>query len=156
MSLGRERPMSLSTTTAPNALDPSRADASQATRRRVLVVDDDAAVLGLLEELLEPLDVDVVACLDPEQALCRFQESHFDLVISDLKMPKMQGTEVLRVVRSRSPRTPTILITGYGDARTEDVAYERCGVFRMLAKPWDNVDLAGTVREALRARALLD
>ena len=134
---------------------PEGAGVLQATRRRILVVDDDALVLGSLQRLLDTLDVDVEVCLDPEAALERLAHEDFDLVISDERMPKMTGTEVLRRVRASSPRTPTILLTAYRDARAVSAAYERSGVFCYLTKPWDNRDLVGTVREALRAGAAL-
>src|SRR5687768_12991901 len=62
------------------------------TRRRILVVDDDASVLGLLRALLDTLeDVDVDTCADPETALRRIREGGYDLVISDERMPKKSG-----------------------------------------------------------------
>ena len=111
------------------SLPPAGAGVLQATRRRILVVDDDALVLGSLQRLLDTLDVDVEVCLDPEAALERLSREAFDLVISDERMPKMSGTEVLRRVRASSPRTPTILLTAYRNARAVSTAYERSGVF---------------------------
>ena len=124
--------------------------AASATRRRVLIVDDDSSVLGLLSTVLENLDVDVETCSDPEAAIARFQESAFDLVISDERMPKMTGTEMLRRVRSMSPRTPTIILTAYVTNKALSAAYEQSGVFGYVAKPFDNRTFVGTVREALR------
>ncbi len=129
----------------------------QQTRRRILVVDDDAGVLFALRRLFGTLDVDVETCADPESALERLESgsASYDLVISDERMPKMSGLDMLRRVRSAWPGTPTILMTGFGDARDLENAYESGGVFRYLTKPWDNFDLLVTVREALKAAEAL-
>jgi DNA-binding NtrC family response regulator len=132
--------------------------AAQRTRRRILVVDDDAGVLFALRRLFGTIDVDVETCVDPEEAVRRLEEegASYDLVISDQRMPKMSGLEMLRRVRATLPATPTILMTGFGDSGALEQAYESCGVFRYLTKPWDNFDLLVTVKEALRAAAALE
>jgi two-component system NtrC family response regulator len=131
---------------------PARRRTSSRTRRRILVVDDDPGVLQVLEALLERLDVDVEACLDPEAAVARFETDDFDVVISDDRMPKISGRELLRRVRSLRPETPTILLTGFTSPRGLDEAYEQAGVFRYVGKPFDGGELIATIREALRAR----
>lgn len=143
----------MSTTTFPAlsiTFPPSAASASR-TRRRILVVDDDSAVLEVLAHVLESVEADVETCSDPEEALRRFEGEAFDVVISDERMPKMSGSEMLRRLRGLSPRTPTILLTGFASRKKRDAAYEREGVFCYVAKPFDTNDLVGTVREALRA-----
>lgn len=133
----------------------SAAAVLQQTRKRVLVVDDDALVLSALRRVLDTLEVDVETCTDPLSAVEKLGSEPYDLVISDERMPKMSGLDVLGRVRRDSPRTPTILLTAYGSAEAQERAYERCGVFRLMTKPWDNRDLVTTVREALRAASLL-
>jgi DNA-binding NtrC family response regulator len=124
----------------------------QRTRRRILVVDDDALVLSSLRRLLDLLEVDVETCSDPERAMSLFVDGSFDLVIADECMPKMSGLEMLGRVRASSPQTPTILLTAFRNDEKLARAYERCGVFRFLTKPWDNLDLIATIRAALVAR----
>lgn len=124
---------------------------AQALQKRILVVDDDPIILESLRRLLGTLDVDVTTCADPERAIARFESEPFDLVVSDERMPKMSGLEMLRRVRARSPRTPTILVTGYANQADFERAYERCGVFRAVAKPWNGLDLVATIKDALRA-----
>ena len=130
---------------------PEGAAPAVAPRRRILVVDDDAAVLDLLSVVLERVDADIETCSDPEAAMARFREEAFDVVISDERMPKMSGSEMLRRLRALSPRTPTILLTAYASSRSLAAAYERSGVFGYLAKPFETHSLVGTVQEALRA-----
>jgi len=131
---------------------PVRRRTSSPTRRRILVVDDDPGVLMVLKGLLEKLDVDVEACLDPEAAAARFESDDYDVVISDDRMPKISGRELLRRVRNLRPETPTILLTGFTSPRGLDEAYEQSGVFRYVGKPFDGGELMDTIREALRAR----
>ena len=125
------------------------------SRRRILVVDDDPGVLGLVTHVLERLDVDVETCSDPLQALQRFEEGSYDVVISDDRMPKMSGRDMLAKVRVRRPETPTILITGYGSPQRIEDAFANAGVFSFVNKPWDNRALVHTVEDALRARLAL-
>lgn len=134
---------------------PEGTDQSAALRRRILVVDDDPSVLGLLSHVLERLDVDIDTCSDPEAALRRFDEFSYDVVISDDRMPKMSGRDMLAKVRGRRPETPTILITGFGSPQKLDDAFANAGVFSFVNKPWDNRALVDTVQDALRARRAL-
>ena len=122
-----------------------------ATRKRILVVDDDPVVLQALCRVIGVLEADVQTASDPERGLALFASGCFDLVIADERMPKMSGLDMLTRVRAAQPRLPTILLTGHADPASFIRAYERCGVFRYLTKPWDNMDLIGTVREALKA-----
>ncbi len=149
--------MSTSLAERPAALLPEKDRIHQAAdvRRRILVVDDDPGVLGLVCAVLELLDVDVETCADPLTALARFDEARHDVVISDDRMPKMSGREMLARVRGSRPETPTILITGYGSPAALDDAYERTGVFRFVNKPWNNRELLATVEDALRAKRAL-
>ena len=128
-----------------------RPGVAQATRKRILVVDDDPNVLAALGRLLLRVDVDAATCADPETAIKLFSEQSFDLVISDERMPKMSGLDMLGRVRAASPATPTILLTAYSDERSQCRAYERCGVYRFVTKPWNNFELIATIRDALRA-----
>ena len=151
--------MSAALTSLPTAghTDGSPHGTDQQCRRRILVVDDDTGVLFALRRLLATLDVDVETCADPEQVLERLATgASYDCVISDERMPKMSGLEMLRKIRLTSPGTPTILMTGYGDAGHLDRAYESGGVFGYMQKPWNSLDFLDTVREALKAAAALE
>lgn len=151
--------MSAALTTAPDIAHSIRElkGVTDTTRKRILVVDDDMGVLSALRRLFEVLDVDVDTCADPREAIARLEHGEvYDLVISDQRMPQMSGTEMLRKVRSTSPRTPTMLMSAYGGADEVDRAYETCGVFRYLTKPWNSLDLIVSVREALRAAEALE
>lgn len=151
--------MSAALTCLPTAgrTDSSPHGTEQQTRRRLLVVDDDTGVLFALRRLFDTLDVDVETCTDPQQVLERLESGAcYDCVISDERMPKMSGLEMLRRIRAASPGTPTILMTGYGDSDELDRAYENGGVFGYMQKPWNSFDFLDTVREALKAAAAIE
>jgi len=80
---------------------------------RILVVDDDLGMRDLLEIMLTQEDYEVACCGDPDKALQRVQKEQFDLVITDLKMPKMDGIEFLKQVKEVKPETQVILITAF-------------------------------------------
>lgn len=138
----------------PSSLLPAAEECRPTTglRRRVLVVDDDPTVLDVVTEILECLEVDVETCSDPEAALRLFQEGSYDVVISDDRMPRMCGRQMLARVRGQRPETPTILMTGYGTPEKIEEAYERSGVFGFVHKPWDNRQILETVQAALKLR----
>lgn len=129
---------------------PAEASTDSRTAPRLLLVDDDPGPLEALAELLRSRGVGVETCTDAEEALERFGSECFDAVIADERMPRLTGREMLSRVRAASPRTPTILVTGYLDAAVIDDAHGRCGVYRALAKPWDAEEIVDTIAEALR------
>lgn len=88
-------------------------------QRRVLVVDDQDSMRVLLQDMLEVIGYGVVLAEGGEQALALLQEDRFDLVLSDLNMPGMDGTALLRAVKAASPELPVVIITGYGTFHTE-------------------------------------
>lgn len=149
--------MSIPLLQSPSSLLPAGGPAREETglRRRILVVDDDPVVLDVVTEILENVDADVETCSDPEAALVLFESQRYDVVISDDKMPKMCGRDMLARVRVRSPQTPTILMTGYGTPEKVEEAYERSGVYGFVHKPWNNSDLLAAVLDALKLRTTL-
>ena len=88
-------------------------------RRRILVVDDQDSMRTLLKDMLEVIGYDVTLAEGGEQALTILQGSGFDLVLSDLNMPGMDGTALLRAIKSTYSEMPVVIITGYGTFHTE-------------------------------------
>jgi DNA-binding NtrC family response regulator len=88
-------------------------------QRRVLVVDDQDSMRVLLQDMLEVIGYGVVLAEGGEQALALLEEDRFDLVLSDLNMPGMDGTALLRAVKAANPELPVVIITGYGTFHTE-------------------------------------
>jgi CheY-like chemotaxis protein len=104
-------------------------------RARVLVVDDDPNVLGLLIALLSSEGCDVRYALDGPSALAIFDTARFDLVLTDLGMPGMTGLEVATAMRRRDAAVAIVLVTEDGRA-PDAAAAARAGISRMLRKPF--------------------
>ena len=81
-------------------------------KRTILCVDDNDQSLSIRKVLLETHGYRVIACSDPFHALEEFQKGGVDLVLSDLIMPDMDGTELIRQIKEISPETPAILFSG--------------------------------------------
>jgi two-component system response regulator PilR (NtrC family) len=122
---------------------------------RVLVVDDDAGVRELLEIMLTREGYSVVSEGDGVKGLNRCKKERFDLVLTDLKMPKMDGLEFLKSVKELSPGTQVILITAYATGETAVRAMKE-GAYDYVEKDFDVDDLKRLIREALETKGQKD
>ncbi|HEY3130264.1 MAG TPA: sigma-54 dependent transcriptional regulator [Acidobacteriota bacterium] len=118
---------------------------------KILVLDDEPSMRTVLEIGLARAGYGVESEEDPEKAIERIRTGHFDLVISDLKMPTMSGIEVLRHSRRDAPETQFIFITAYASS---DSAIEatKLGAFDYITKPFDIEELKTLVATALQSR----
>ena len=94
----------------------------------ILVVDDDAALLQSLKEVLESEGYEVTTKGDGESGLRCLKEQAFDLVLSDLALPGLGGLELLQYLRREQPDCPCIIITGYGTINNAVTAIDRKSV----------------------------
>lgn len=119
-------------------------------RASILLVDDEAYVLSSLRRLFED-DSSIHVCTagDGLNALDIMQEQVFDLVISDMNMPGMDGATFLTEVAHRWPDTDRILLTGYADVPSAIKAINEGKISQYLSKPWDDDDLLKRVNEIL-------
>ena len=120
---------------------------------RILLVDDDPALLEALPEALRlRLDrIDVDTCMTGMAALERIESSDYDAVITDIRMPGMDGLELLAAIRERRPGIPTLLITGHGEGDMAARARE-AGAYDYLLKPIDRDQLVSSLEGAIRLR----
>jgi PAS domain S-box-containing protein len=128
-------------------------DIEQGTER-ILLVDDEPSIADLVQRMLESLGYDVTAETDSTEALEKFRTNpeNYDLVISDLSMPKIGGTKLAREILDLSPDTPVIICTGQGFPEGEA---ETIGISGVLLKPIPRRELANMVRTILdRQKAL--
>ena len=119
---------------------------------RLLIVDDEPAVLSALRRELrghfgEALAIET--CAEPGLALARLREQAFDIVISDLRMPEIDGISLLTVVSALLPRSVRIVLTGSADLASAQRAIADAGVFRYLTKPWSQAELRSHVAAAM-------
>lgn len=94
---------------------PATATSRALAPARVLLVDDNAAGLKARQMVLEELGYSTVGISCPKQALTLFRKSPFDLVITDYKMPEMNGVELIVLLREKNPELPIILLSGFVD-----------------------------------------
>ncbi len=118
-------------------------------QRRILVIDDEEVVHASLRKILSRLGLTVDAVLTAAEGLDRLSSQRYDLVISDLMMPGMNGIELLDALQERGPRPPILMITGYPTIRTAVQAL-RLGAMDYIAKPYTRKELLAPVKRALR------
>ena len=124
-------------------------------KKTVLCVDDEPGILSALKRTLRSGDVAVITATSGAQALEFMAELPVDLVISDMRMPGMDGAQLLERICSDWPDTVRILLTGYSDMAATILAVNRGRIFRYLQKPWDEHELVESVREGLELRQRL-
>jgi len=124
-----------------------RNDPEAATK--ILVVDDEPVQAGILGEILEHEGLDVTTRTQPQEALALAQRQSFDLVICDLKMPGMDGVELLQQLRKIHPDLTVIIMTAYGTIETA-VNAMRHGAFDYVTKPFSKEELLITVQRAIK------
>ncbi len=125
------------------------------SRRTVLVVDDDASLLRVTEMQLEEIGCQVLAVDSGAKALEILSSRPIAVVLTDLKMPGMNGLELLRRIRKEYPETAVLVITAFGTVESA-VAAMREGAYDYLTKPLDYSQLAIVVNRALERQALVD
>ncbi len=118
--------------------------------KRILVVDDEPKVAFFLKESLESLErhYQVVRAETGESALAEMDRVPFDMVITDLRMPGMDGLELMQRVKENHPETQTILITAYGSDEVEAES-RRLNAYRYFTKPFHIEDLTAAVQQAM-------
>ncbi len=140
-------PASTSTPAAPTA----GAGGAPAT---VLCVDDEPNVLSALKRCLRLDGIRVLTADSGALALDLLAQEEVDLVISDMRMPGMDGAQLLELVHQRWPSTVRLLLTGHAEMDSAIAAINRGRIFRYLSKPWDDTELRAAVGQGLAMRAL--
>ena len=120
----------------------------------ILCVDDEPNILSALRRLFRSEGFQVRTAVGGAAGLALLEAEPVDLVISDMRMPEMDGTEFLQKVRERAPDTVRLLLTGYSDVTSIIGAINRGEIYRYITKPWDDHDIVLIVRQALERKAL--
>lgn len=121
-------------------------------RKVILVVDDEAGVRDMLRWCLRESDYDIKVARDGEEAVAVVAAGGVDLVVTDLTMPRLGGFGVLEAMAGKLPRTPVIVVTGFGTVEMA-VHAMRSGAADFLLKPYDVGYLTARIRETLEAQA---
>ncbi len=117
---------------------------------RILLIDDEDVVLLPIARLLRQLDYAVECAHSGEEALQTIERQPVDLVISDVRMPGMDGFQLARTIQTKRPDLPIILMAGFVDGETRSRA-ERERIYRLLSKPVDIKELVAVI-EDVKAR----
>ena len=123
---------------------------------KILIIEDEAAIRRVLTKILseESTTYIVEDAEDGMQGLEKIKKNDYDLVLCDIKMPKMDGVEVLEAVKKIKPEIPMVMISGHGDMETA-IQTMRLGAFDYISKPPDLNRLLNTVRNALDKKQLV-
>jgi response regulator RpfG family c-di-GMP phosphodiesterase len=129
--------------------------AEEAVAPTILFVDDEPSILSALRRLVRPQGYRVLLAESGHAGLALLEAETVDLVVSDMRMPEMDGAAFLERVRQRWPEAGRILLTGYSDITSTIAAINGGEIQRYISKPWDDRDLLLAIREGLERRRLL-
>jgi DNA-binding NtrC family response regulator len=119
-----------------------------ADKSHVLVVDDEEALRTVLGSELANSGYDVSTASDGDEAISVIQNKKFDLVLLDIKMPNVDGFEVLKFVKKNFPKLKVIMLTGFADLKNA-IESKKHGAEDFVSKPYDLVDLLTTIERVL-------
>jgi len=118
---------------------------------RILLVDDDADVLAFMTDALRERGFAVQVLQSSAQAASVIAGDHFDLIVTDIVMPKVHGLQILQSAKQRNPDTPVIFVTGHPHRDILREGFEQ-GAFSVLEKPFTVSEFLTTVDRALAGR----
>ncbi|TAN74321.1 MAG: response regulator [Gallionella sp.] len=135
-------------------MDQNNQTGAAATQATLLFVDDEANILSSLKRLFRPYGYRIFTAEGGAAGLEIMAQEPVDLVISDMRMPEMNGAQFLEQVRQNWPDAVRILLTGYADVGSTIDAINKGQIYRYISKPWEDNDITITVRQALERRML--
>jgi DNA-binding NarL/FixJ family response regulator len=119
----------------------------------ILIVDDEDSIRSLLRRILEKDGYQCTTVSDVKEARTSMKETHFDLLLSDIKMPGESGIDLIRRVKTEYPDTAVVMVTVIDDQETARVAL-KMGIYGYIIKPFDENQILISVANALRRRDL--
>ncbi len=125
------------------------------TKHTILIVDDEEMILKSIYRVLRNEDYQILTAQSGEQGLGMLKEQYVDLVISDQKMPGMNGLDFLQRVKTEYPHILTIMLTGQAEIEIAMDAINEAGVYKFILKPWNDNNLKITVKRALETLELI-
>lgn len=128
--------------------EPETVAESKGVRARILVIDDEPFVRDILSKMFGLKGHEVVVASDGEEGIERFKSEPFDLVFTDLGMPKLSGWEVGKTIKELRPQTPVIMITGWG-TELDPGKLRANGIDRVVTKPFNFEELHQVVLQAM-------
>jgi two-component system, probable response regulator PhcQ len=139
-------------------------DPREKTMYRILLVDDEENILRALRRVLamtpcmydgKEFRLKVDTASDPHVALQMATHTAYDLVLSDFRMPELDGVQFLKAFRNLQPDSARLIISGYADLNALIGAINEAQIYRFLSKPWNDYELVSAIGQALAYRDLL-
>ncbi|MEO1037652.1 MAG: HD domain-containing phosphohydrolase [Pseudomonadota bacterium] len=121
----------------------------------ILFVDDERQVLSSLKRLLRPTGHKIHTASSGSDGLALLDQHDMDIVVSDMRMPEMDGAAFLTQVAEKWPATTRMLLTGYSDLSSAIEAINKGAIYRYLTKPWDDSDIVLCIEQAIEAQRLV-
>jgi len=122
---------------------------------RIALVDDEKNILRALRRVLQGETCEIETFTSAHEALRRAQVAIFDLVLSDYRMPEMDGIDLLTEFRRLQPDAMRLMLSGHKDREMIIDAVNQAGIFRFVSKPWEDDELKAAISEALAQRSIL-
>ena len=124
------------------------------TNATLLFVDDEVNVLSALKRLFRPFGYRIFTAEGGAQGLEIMARETVDIVVSDMRMPEMDGAQFLQKVCKKWPDTVRILLTGYAEIGATIDAINKGHIYRYISKPWEDNDIVLAIQQALRQKQL--
>lgn len=123
----------------------------------IMVVDDEVVVLDSFKRVLKSEDYEIATAINPKDAFNRLKiQPEVKVVVSDIRMPLMDGMEFLKMIKREYPYIIRIVLTGYADVNNAIAAVNEGQVYRFITKPWDSAELKIILRLALQYQQSLE
>jgi DNA-binding NtrC family response regulator len=119
-----------------------------AKQSSILVVDDEDSLRNVLSNELSNEGYEVRSASDGDEAISELQKASYDLILLDIKMPRMNGFEVLKFIKENHPKTKVVMLTGFADLKNA-IESKKLGADDFVSKPYDLVDLLTTIERVM-------
>lgn len=122
----------------------------------IMLVDDESSILKALKRTLKPLNCEIDTFDIPEEAVAALDQKAYALIISDYRMPELDGVTLLRFAKEKQPAALRIILSGQTDVQGLLTAINDAHIYRFIAKPWDDAELVMTLRNCLQYAELMN
>lgn len=135
-------------------LQNEKSDGDKSPSATILFVDDESNILASLNRLFRPQGYRILTAESAAKGLAILEQEPVDVVVSDMRMPEMDGSVFLEKVAQKWPETTRILLTGHSDFASTIAAINKGSIYRYISKPWEDNDLRLTIQHALEQKFL--
>jgi len=126
-------------------------------KNKIMIVDDEEVVLESFKRGLKDEDYEIVPAINSNEALNKLKvQPEIKIIVSDIRMPGMDGMEFLKIIKREYPYIIRIVLTGYADVENAIAAVNEGQVYRFITKPWDATELIIILRLALQYQQALE